>query len=231
MRRLAGSIASSSRSVRTAIAPPLRLISKATPEPARSTPHVILDAVKVYTRGGDEGETSLFGGRRVRKDDLRVEAYGAVDELNAILGVAAAELADGELVTCLEAVQAALFELGGELATPNVAERETRGKGIARVAQKQVDELEAWIDKLDGELEPLRNFVLPGGTRAAALLHYGRTVCRRAERRVVTLSASEAIASVPVRYLNRLSDLLFTLARTVNRRAGVSETLWSGRSE
>jgi cob(I)alamin adenosyltransferase len=229
MRRLAGSIAKQSRSVRTSIAPPLRLTSKGTPA-ARSTPDVILDAVKVYTRGGDRGETSLFGGQRVRKDELRVEAYGAVDELNAILGVAAAELEDRELLGLIETVQSTLFDLGGELATPNVDEREAGGKGIPRVAQPQVEELEAWIDKLDEELEPLRNFVLPGGTRAAALLHYGRTVCRRAERRVVALAAGESIASVLVRYLNRLSDLLFTLARAVNRRAGVDETLWSGRS-
>jgi cob(I)alamin adenosyltransferase len=185
--------------------------------------------VKVYTRGGDRGETSLFGGQRVRKDDARVEAYGDVDELNAVIGSVLAEIRDEDLREMLETVQRSLFDLGAELATPDPEKREEKGKGIRRVSDADVDALEGAIDRLDTELEPLRVFVLPGGERAAALLHHARTVCRRAERRVVGLSTQEASAELPVRYLNRLSDLLFTLARVVNRRSGTPESTWEGR--
>lgn len=186
--------------------------------------------MKVYTRGGDDGETSLFGGERVRKDALRVEAYGCVDELNAAIGVAASLLDADDLLAGLRTIQSALFDVGGELATPDVEERIARGKSIPRVGDTEVLELESWIDRLDGELEPLRAFVLPGGAPAAAHLHYARTVCRRAERRVITLAASDDVAPVIVRYLNRLSDLLFTLARAVNARRGVEEPKWQGRT-
>ena len=185
--------------------------------------------MKIYTKGGDAGETSLFGGQRVRKDAARVEAYGAVDELNAILGLAAAELEDKDLIERLRVIQASLFDLGGELATPDAEERQHRGKAMPRVSEPDVAELESWIDRLEGELEPLRSFVLPGGARAAALLHLARTVCRRAERQVVSLSEKEAVQPVVLRYLNRLSDLLFVLARVVNRRSGVVEPMWVGR--
>jgi cob(I)alamin adenosyltransferase len=184
--------------------------------------------VKVYTRGGDQGDTSLFGGGRVRKDDLRVEAYGAVDEMNAILGIALTEIADEDLRTLLETVQRALFDLGGELATPDVESREARGKSIPRISDADVETLEREIDRLDTELEPLRAFVLPGGARGAALLHHARTVCRRAERRVVRLASGEKIAPVLVRYLNRLSDTLFVVARVVNHRSGIQEPTWEG---
>ena len=184
--------------------------------------------MKVYTRRGDGGETSLFGGDRVAKDAPRVAAYGAVDELNAVLGVVCADLADEDLLEGLRRVQSSLFDLGGELATPDVGEREARGKGIPRVGDADVESLERWIDRLDEETEPLQNFILPGGTRAAAALHLARTVCRRAERQVVSLARVETVAELPVRYLNRLSDLLFTLARAVNGRAGVDEPEWSG---
>jgi cob(I)alamin adenosyltransferase len=185
--------------------------------------------VKVYTRGGDQGETSLYGGRRVRKDDLRVEAYGAVDELNAVVGLARAEIDHADLQQYLERIQSELFDVGGELATPDLEAREAKGKQVPRVGDAQVTDFEAWIDRLETELEPLRNFVLPGGARGAALLHLARTICRRAERRVVTLVEREPVAPVIVRYLNRLSDLLFVMARAVNRRSAVKEPLWRGR--
>jgi cob(I)alamin adenosyltransferase len=185
--------------------------------------------MKIYTRGGDAGETSLFGGERVRKSAPRVSAYGEVDELNSVLGVARAELEALDLRAMLETIQSSLFDLGGELATPNAPERSAKGKVGPRVAEDDVVELEGWIDGLESELEPLRNFILPGGARAAALLHLGRTVCRRAERAVIGLAEQEAVAAVLIRYLNRLSDLLFVMARAVNRRAGVSEPQWVGR--
>jgi cob(I)alamin adenosyltransferase len=185
--------------------------------------------VKVYTRGGDRGETSLFGGDRVQKDDPRVEAYGAVDELNALLGVALSEIGDKDLRELLEGVQCSLFDLGGELATPGVEERAARGKPIPRVSDADVEGLEQAIDRLDAELDPLRVFVLPGGARGAALLHHARTVCRRAERRVVRLGAEADLSPTLIRYLNRLSDLLFVVARVVNRRQDVAEPTWEGR--
>ena len=184
---------------------------------------------KIYTRTGDEGETGLFGGPRVRKDAARVEAYGAVDELNALLGVSLAQLADDTIAARLRGIQSALFDLGGELATPDVEERAAKGQVAARVDAGAVAELEAWIDELEGELPPLAHFILPGGEPAAAALQHARTVCRRAERRVVTLAAAERVSPGALRYLNRLSDLLFVLARAVNHRAGVDEPRWIGR--
>ncbi len=187
--------------------------------------------MKVYTRGGDQGETSLFVGHRVRKDDLRVEAYGAVDELNSILGVALTEISDEDLRSLLGNAQRSLFDLGGELATPDVESRDARGKPIPRVVDSDVEALEGEIDRLDGELEPLRSFILPGGSRGAALLHQARTACRLAERRVVQLAAEEKIEPVLVRYLNRLSDTLFTVARVVNARSGTPEPTWEGQKK
>ena len=181
--------------------------------------------MKVYTRGGDGGETALFGGARVRKDALRVEAYGSVDELNALLGVTRAKLGDSDLGGWLGTIQSALFDLGSSLATPE-------GKaGAPQLAPggDEIAELESWIDQLDDELEPLKTFILPGGDPAAADLHLARTVCRRAERRVVTLAAEESVDAGVVGYLNRLSDLLFTMARAANARAGVAEAPWVGR--
>ncbi len=189
----------------------------------------ILATMKIYTRGGDQGETSLFGGKRVRKDATRVEAYGAVDELNAMLGVVLADLEDEDLCEGLRGIQAALFDLGAELATPDLEQREERGKGVPRVSEREVAEFEDWIDRMEGELAPLQNFILPGGSRPAALLHLARTICRRAERRVITLAAKEVVAPLAVIYLNRLSDLLFVMARVVNRRSGLAEPTWVGR--
>ena len=187
--------------------------------------------MKVYTRRGDAGETSLFGGVRVSKSAVRVASYGSVDELNAALGVACAALgADfSDLVEGVRTIQSSLFDLGGELATPDVEEREAKGKPIPRVQADDVDALESWIDRLDAEIEPLQSFILPGGAAAAAQLHLARTICRRAEREVVGLAQLEPVAELPLRYLNRLSDLLFTLARAVNQRAGVAEPQWSGK--
>jgi cob(I)alamin adenosyltransferase len=184
--------------------------------------------VKVYTRRGDSGETDLFGGERVGKDHLRVEAYGAVDELNATLGAAGAASASPDVRELVGALQARLFDLGAQLATPDAERRAKTGQTGPSAAD--VDELERRIDAFEGELPPLRRFVLPGGSAAAAAFHLARTVCRRAERRVVTLARSEAVEPLAVRFLNRLSDLLFVLARVENQRAGRGDVEWSPRS-
>ena len=185
--------------------------------------------MKIYTKGGDAGETSLFGGERVSKSAPRVCSYGEVDELNSVLGVAITEIEEDDLLAKLRIIQSSLFDLGGELATPPVDERHVPAKGIPRVSERDIVELEGWIDALETELTPLRNFVLPGGAKGAALLHLGRTVCRRAERNVIALAAHERVAPLVVKYLNRLSDLLFVMARVVNRRADVEEPQWIGR--
>ena len=185
---------------------------------------------RVYTRTGDRGETALVGGRRVPKDAPRIEAYGTVDELNAILGLVRVfngeRLAEGEghrwLDEVLRRLQNQLFDLGSELATPEDAAYE----GMYRVGQADVTELETLIDRCQEELEPLKSFVLPGGGRIGAFLHQGRTVCRRAEREVLRLSRAEPIAEWPLRYVNRLSDLLFVLSRWVAKRLGEPEYLW-----
>jgi cob(I)alamin adenosyltransferase len=187
----------------------------------------------IYTRTGDAGETGLFGGVRVRKDDLRVDAYGTVDELNAVLGVAHAQASDPELQETLAALQDALFRLGADLATPETEEPQRGRITIERVGAERVARLEALIDRYEAELEPLRQFILPGGHPLAAALHLGRVVCRRAERRCVALAGAEASRDRPplnpeiVRYLNRLSDLLFVLARVANRRQGVADVAWN----
>ena len=186
--------------------------------------------MKIYTRTGDEGDTGLFGGPRVPKDALRVEAYGAVDELNAALGVAAAGVdreASPDLAGMLHEIQSTLFDLGGELATPDARERAASGKLTPLLAEGSSERLEGWIDALEQELEPLTQFILPGGAPAAAQLQLARTVCRRAERRAVTLAASEEVAGELLVYLNRLSDFLFVAARAVNRREGVEEPRWA----
>jgi cob(I)alamin adenosyltransferase len=183
--------------------------------------------MKIYTRKGDKGETSLFGGRRVGKDELRVEAYGSVDELNSVLGLAAARLPKEmeEWRGSLSAVQSDLFTLGAILATPKVGA--AKPEHIPELAEVRVEALEDWIDRLDEELTPLRAFVLPGGSDSAAALHLARSVCRRAERRVVALTKQEEVEPVVIKYLNRLSDFLFTLARAANARQGVSDVEWN----
>ena len=181
--------------------------------------------MNIYTRTGDRGETGLFGGGRVPKDDRRVEAYGDVDELNAALGLARAIELMPRVDEVLVPIQRDLFAIGALLATPDpVKMREQLAK--ARLDEERVAELEAAIDAGEAELEPLRAFILPGGTPKAAALHVARTVCRRAERRVVTLAHDVEIPELAVMYLNRLSDLLFVLARVANRRAGAGEVTW-----
>jgi len=182
--------------------------------------------MKIYTRTGDAGDTALFGGARVPKDDARVAAFGTVDELNAAVGWAATKVADPDVRAHLEAVQHDLFALGAVLATPPAPEGRPLPKGVPAPPTGRVREMERWIDDAEVELEPLHAFILPGGSEGAAALHLARTVCRRAERAVVTLSAREQIDTGAVVYLNRLSDLLFTLARLVNHRSGSPETEW-----
>jgi cob(I)alamin adenosyltransferase len=182
--------------------------------------------MKIYTKTGDAGMTGLFGGRRVSKDSARVEAYGAVDETNAVLGIVRALLAgDDALQGPMAQVQGDLFIVGADLATPEV-EGKKASSYVPRVSGEDVARLERWIDGADEALEPMKSFILPSGTEAATQLHFARTVCRRAERRVVGLAHEEEISEVVRVYLNRLSDLLFMWARLVNHRAGVSETPW-----
>jgi len=178
--------------------------------------------VKIYTRTGDAGDTSLFGGARVSKKDPRVDAYGEVDELNAWLGLVRASRVDPAIDQELAELQRDLFALGAELADPagKLAPRVTK----AIIADEHVSRLESLIDRLEAELPPLRRFILAGGTPAGAALHVARTVCRRAERRIVALEPP--VDPVLLRYVNRLSDLLFVLARVVNHRGGVPETEW-----
>jgi len=182
--------------------------------------------MKIYTRTGDAGETGLFGGLRVGKDDPRVEAYGTVDELNSCLGVARTLGASAQTDESLSQIQNDLFTLGAELACAPGKEQKLR---IALLAQSDIERLEAWIDRAEAPLEPLANFVLPGGCRSAAELHRARTVCRRAERRTLAAGRASSIRPEVVIYLNRLSDLLFVLARYENHLAGLSDIPWQSR--
>jgi cob(I)alamin adenosyltransferase len=178
--------------------------------------------VKIYTRTGDAGDTSLFDGTRVRKHDARVDAYGEVDELNACLGVARSARVDRELDDELAQIQRDLFAIGARLADPaaTIAERVTK----AAIGDADIARLEGLIDRFELELPPLRRFILAGGSPGGAALHLARAVCRRAERRMVALEP--AVESTLIRYVNRLSDLLFVAARLVNKRAGVAEVEW-----
>ena len=185
---------------------------------------------RVYTRTGDRGETALVGGKRVPKDSLRIEAYGTIDELNSIVGLARAfneeKLADGEahrfLDTLLRQIQDELFDLGSELATPPDFFQE----GMYRVSESEVKKIEQLIDECQKELEPLKSFVLPGGGRIGAYLHQCRTVCRRAEREILRLSRAEELSEWPIKYVNRLSDLFFVLSRWISKKTGKDEYLW-----
>jgi cob(I)alamin adenosyltransferase len=181
--------------------------------------------VRIYTRTGDRGETALFGGGRVSKDHPRVAAYGDVDELNSAIGVARATAPTGFYDDLLESIQRDLFSIGGHLATPD-PERVAKTLEKASLSAQQVTEFERVMDDAEGELPPLRAFVLPGGSPKAAALHLGRTVCRRAERSVVHLAQGNEVPALFLVYLNRLSDLLFTLARLANHRAGVKDATW-----
>ena len=183
--------------------------------------------MKIYTKTGDDGETGLFGGGRISKDSVRVAAYGEVDEVNAALGLARAldpqEFADA----LLQRIQRDLFTTGAELATPDPDKlRKALARSGAAIAESDVTALEDAIDSHESRLEPLKNFILPGGTPKAAALHLARTVCRRAERAVVGLARHEQVSPAIVRYLNRLSDLLFVLARAANAHAGRPDIKW-----
>ena len=171
---------------------------------------------KIYTRTGDGGTTGLADGSRVTKDAPRIEALGAIDELNSAIGVLLAEAMPGELRTCLTNVQNDLFDLGGELSVP----------GHPILADSHVAQLEAALDQFNASLPALKDFILPGGTRAAALAHVARAICRRAERRVVTLAHGESVPALAVPYLNRLSDLLFVASRALNRHGQTPDVLW-----
>lgn len=186
--------------------------------------------MKIYTKTGDQGETGLFGGPRVAKDDTRIEAYGAVDELNAALGLARSLGLPDEVERVLGRVQEELFAVGAELAAPDPSKL-----SLVRIGQQQIEAMERDIDYWDSRLTPLKNFIIPGGTPSAAALHVARTVCRRAERRVVELTrplTSEAThqASHVLCYLNRLSDLLFVAARFTNSAKGVRDPEWTPES-
>ncbi len=185
--------------------------------------------MKIYTGTGDAGETGLYGGQRVSKDDLRVEAYGTVDEANALLGVAAVHLNDPALRELVTRLQNELFVLGSDLATP-LAREEAGGKSIVpRIEAVHGTALEGLIDTFEAELSPLRQFILPGGSPGSAALHVARAVVRRAERRTVALSRASPNDINPevLRYLNRLADLLFVLARVTNHREGVPDVPWT----
>lgn len=190
---------------------------------------------RIYTRTGDDGSTALVGGERVHKTDVRIEAYGTVDELNAVLGMVRDHtqryVADPstrtELETLLQDIQQRLFDLGSSLAT----RVESRYPGQPLIHAEQVSALEQAIDRMNAELQPLRSFVLPGGGPVASVLHLARTVCRRAERRTLTLAQHETVGPEDVQYLNRLSDLLFVASRWIAHRTGEPEPLWTpGRS-
>jgi cob(I)alamin adenosyltransferase len=184
-----------------------------------------MSRARIYTRTGDAGETGLFGGGRVPKADARVEAYGAVDELNACLGWAMAVCDDAQIRERLAAVQPELFVVGAHLATPP-ARPGRRTPKLPPLREEWIGRMEGWMDEADDALPELRAFIMPGGSPAGAALHLARTVCRRAERRVVALAAEAEVDPFLIVYLNRLSDLLFTMARLASHRAGVREREW-----
>ena len=181
--------------------------------------------MKIYTKTGDKGDTGLFGGGRVPKDDPRVEAYGDVDELNAAIGMARAIEPLPRIDEILVPMQRDLFSLGALLATPDL-DKMHKHLAKANIDERRIRELEQAIDDADRDLEPLKAFIIPGGSRKGAMLHVARTVCRRAERRVVHLQRDVEIPELVVIYLNRLSDLLFTLARLANVLTGAGEVTW-----
>ena len=181
--------------------------------------------MKIYTRTGDDGTTGLQGNIRVQKTDARIIAYGAVDEVNSSIGVALAEGGmDGDIGRILTRIQGELLELGADLSNPDAG-----GGASCRVSGDLTVRLEGEVDAFEGELEPLANFILPGGSRLAALLHHARTVARRAETMAVKLEQNERVNHNCMQYLNRLSDLLFVMARVANKRAGVPDTVWKPR--
>ena len=175
---------------------------------------------KIYTRTGDNGTTGLGDGTRVAKDSTRVEAMGTVDELNAVIGVLLTEPLPETISKTLTRVQHDLFDLGGEICIP----------GHVMVKAERITVLEETLDQLNDDLSPLKDFILPGGTRAAAYCHLARTVCRRAERQLIKLGHEEAVTDVSLQYLNRLSDLLFVMCRVINKDAGCADVLWKNEN-
>jgi cob(I)alamin adenosyltransferase len=176
--------------------------------------------VRIYTKTGDKGETSLFGGKRIKKFDQRIMAIGAIDELNATLGVVASQRLSPKVGKLIEKIQNQLFEIGAELANPDQL------KGAFELGEEKIASLEAAIDNFEVKLPPLKNFILPGGTTAGSLFHLARSTCRRAEREVVSLAEISKVNPNLIKYLNRLSDLLFVLARTVNKAARKTDKIW-----
>ncbi len=179
---------------------------------------------KIYTKTGDDGQTSLFRGGRVLKSHIRIEAYGTVDELNSVIACAVSKISSDRIKEALTEIQNQLFIAGSDLASPPDAKKNS--DGTMRLGQKHIDYLESLIDEFDSQLPELKNFILPGGTEGSAFLHLSRTVCRRAERRVVELSKSEEIGKFLVIYINRLSDLLFVLSRYENHVNNKPDVIW-----
>jgi cob(I)alamin adenosyltransferase len=180
--------------------------------------------MKIYTKGGDKGETGLFGGERVAKSSPRIEAYGTIDELNSFIGLAITELKSEEVKELLNTIQNQLFTVGSDLAAP--PDEKNKKHDVPRVPKEFFENAEKQIDKFDAQLEPLKNFILPGGSKAAAMLNCCRTICRRAERRVVALNAADKVGENIIIFLNRLSDLFFVLARYENMISRIPDTIW-----
>lgn len=184
--------------------------------------------MKLYTKTGDDGTTGLFSGARVAKDHPRIEAYGTIDELNAVVGMCASACEpgrgfDGRLLSMFGQIQSRLFDIGADLATPEGAKQQSK---IIRIGDAHIREAEGWIDEVESGNDPIRSFVMPGGSELAARLHLARTVCRRSERLVVSLNHSEPVGDAILVYLNRLSDLFFAMARRANKERGVADTPW-----
>tara|TARA_R100001143_G_C3360013_1_gene134858 strand:- start:1468 stop:2010 length:543 start_codon:yes stop_codon:yes gene_type:complete len=177
--------------------------------------------MKIYTKRGDQGTTSLFGGTNIEKSHIRLHAYGTVDELNSVLGMSLSNTMSDKGRKIVTDIQTQLFVLGADLATP-----ETKKTKINRIGTAEIETLEGWIDELEDELPALTSFILPGGIQSGAFLHLARTVCRRAERHAVDLKKNDSVSSESIIYLNRLSDLLFVLARFENKKAGAEEIKW-----
>lgn len=185
--------------------------------------------MKIYTKTGDKGETGLYGGTRISKSSARVESYGNIDELNAFIGMAKSEIQDEEVIWQLKKIQFDLFTVGSEAATP--VDKLMLANGKSRlpllISDKEIEELEQWMDAFDEKLEPLQFFILPGGGKIATMLHVARTVCRRAERSLVFLNQNEEVRPEMIKYLNRLSDYLFVLARYISKLNGEEEEFWN----
>ena len=181
--------------------------------------------MKIYTKTGDDGSTGLFGGPRVAKDDLRIESYGTVDELNSLIGIVHSKTSCEQIEQILNEIRRDLFSVGATLASPDPEKM-----GTQLITQENISAIEKSIDQLETKLPPLTSFILPGGSETAAFLHQARTVCRRAERRVVTLAGSVPISDSLIKYLNRLSDLLFVLARFANHEAGIPDIPWQKKA-